>query len=182
MAARTFEKLLSVLTKETRIQEKLLALLAEERTCIVHLRADELNAMQVKKEKFLDELGRHAEERSTIVSEISKDSQPDSTEPKKAKQPKLTDLVPLCEDKFLRKKLEDVLRELKTVAPATKKLNTENGDLLKHSLGLVSNTIAILSARPSVEDTTYRKNGRVAGAPDAVAPGSAPISSFNRSA
>ncbi|HMO19203.1 MAG TPA: flagellar protein FlgN [Oligoflexia bacterium] len=181
MAANNFEKLLHVLIRESKIQEKLLLLLAEERNHIVYLKADDLNSIQAKKEKLLTELDAQSRERNIVLSTITGETEDWVKGQKKKEAVRLTEIIESCEDVSLRKKLQMVLGDLKKTAPATKKLNAENGDLLKHSLGLVSNTIAILSARPSVEDTNYRKDGRVSGSADGVAQGISPVSSFNRS-
>jgi flagellar biosynthesis/type III secretory pathway chaperone len=177
MIEQHFEKLLRILVKETRLQEKFLHILAEERNCIVKLQTRPLEEIQKKKEKLLTEISSHAKERSQVLADLG------VPPPSKHKEPvKLTDLIQSCENRNTKTALEKVCKDLKECASSTKKLNTENGDLLKRSLGLVSNTISIINARPSIEDNNYKRNGKTSSESAAPPLNTSPISSFKRSA
>jgi flagellar biosynthesis/type III secretory pathway chaperone len=176
MSTRSYEKLLGILIKEAKLQEKYLSLLTEERSYIVKMRQEELDQIQGKKDKLLSEITEHSKSRNEVLESLGAISEENPKE-----KPKLTQVISECSDSRLRVNLDKTLEELKRTAPLAKKMNADNGDLLKRSLGLVTNTIAILSARPSVEDKNYSKNGKVGSGANEIAPGKAPISSFNRS-
>jgi flagellar biosynthesis/type III secretory pathway chaperone len=177
MIEQYFERLLRILVKETTLQEKFLTILAEERSCIVKLQTKPLEEIQKKKEKLLAEISSHAKERSQVLLDLG------VPPPTKHKEPvKLTDLIQSCESIKTKNALEKVCKELKESASSTKKLNTENGDLLKRSLGLVSNTISIINARPSIEDNNYKRNGKTSSESLTPTLNTSPISSFKRSA
>ncbi len=178
MSPKSFEKLLSNLIKETRFQEKLLSLLAEERNCIVTLKTDKLAEVQKRKEKLLVDVLEHADERSSILGDLGY-----VKSPRGRNTFKISECIETCEDQNLRHKLEISCEELKSCTESVKKLNAENGDILKTSLGLVSNTISIINARPAIEDTNYKKDGKVhSERSSGVHSNKAPISSFSKSA
>jgi hypothetical protein len=59
-------------------------------------------------------------------------------------------------------------------------MNKDNSGLLRQSLGLVASTISILTAKPTIDNTNYKKDGKVSDDQENIkALGS--ISSFNRS-
>jgi flagellar biosynthesis/type III secretory pathway chaperone len=178
MNHKTFEKLLSNLVKEAKYQEKLLSLLTEERASIATLKTEKLSQIKDKKEKLLIEISAHSSERLNIVSDLGFTPTPKG----KNNNFKISDCISTCSDKSLREKLNKVCSELSSCAKSVKKLNADNGDLLRTSLGLVSNTISIINARPTIDDTNYKRDGKVGSLTDKAKNTSVPVSSFSKSA
>jgi flagellar biosynthesis/type III secretory pathway chaperone len=178
MSQKGFEKLLANLVKEIRLQEKLLELLTEERNSMVTLKTERIHEIRKKKEVLLSEVHIHAGQRTEILSGLGF-----AIQPKKRSTFRLSDCINTCSDSSLKKQLEDVSSELAACAAAVKKLNLENGDIIRTSLGVVSNTISIINARPTIEDKNYNRDGKVHSHGTKRTHSSAgPVSSFTKSA
>lgn len=181
MSQKHFEKLLSNLVKETKYQEKLLSLLTEERSSIITLKTEILADLQQKKEKLLTEISQHSHERSSILGQLG--FTPETSKTKEGnKNLKLTDCIQECQDSKIRSELLKTCENLKVSAETARSLNRENNDLIKTSLGLVSNTISIINARPAIDDTNYKRNGTVNSQNSTTAKSLIPASSFSKSA
>jgi flagellar biosynthesis/type III secretory pathway chaperone len=178
MVHKIFEKLYANLTRESRLQDKMLALLAEESTIIASLKTENLHEVQKKKEKLLSDISVNSEERWTIVEHLGF-----SISQRNRKSFKLAECIAQCEDETLKLKLQNLCDELKITAQSIKNFNAQNGDLLKTSLGVVSNTISIINARPAVADTNYKRDGKVHTQSNTTGHAiNSPISSFSKSA
>ena len=169
---KSFRSLLQVLNKEAKLQEKLLTLLVEERSQIVHLHREELEKLAAKKEVVLSDLQELKYDRKqvfqTIIAGLNLET----------KAPKLSEAVAHCKDVSLQTDLTKRSESLKELALNVQALNQENGVLLKQSLGLISSTISIITARPQTSNTSYGRNAKVASDEETE---NTIVSSFNRS-
>jgi flagellar biosynthesis/type III secretory pathway chaperone len=170
---KQYRALLQTLLKETKIQEKILGLLAEERGRIVHLEREELEKLAEKKEALLNIASELRDSRREIFSELKTLLRIE--DPK----PKLTDIADQCDEEQLRNSLKEAGASLRDVASRVNALNSENGILLKQSLGLLSSTIAIMTAQPQVSNTNYSRNAKITADDEAEM---TVVSSFNKSA
>jgi len=168
---KSFRSLLQVLNKEAKLQDKLLVMLVEERSKIVHLQREELEKLSEKKELLLLELGDLKLDRNQIIQAIVEEFKPETN------KPKLSDIALCCDDKSLSSELISKGQSLKELVIKVDELNKDNGILLKQSLGLLSTTISLMTARPIVNNASYGRNAKVAaeGEDDMTV-----ISSFNR--
>ncbi len=169
---KSFKSLLQVLNKEAKLQEKLLAMLAEERTQIVHLQREALEDLSERKETVLLDLQSLSNERSFLFKNIKAEFNLDF------KSPKLSEILEFCEDQALKSSLSQRGESLKELVVNVNLLNKENGVLLKQSLGLISSTISIMTARPQANNTSYGRNAKVSSEDESEM---TIISSFNRS-
>ena len=164
--------LLDNLTSELKTQTNLLKLLSSERNEIVHLRATELDKVREQKEELLSKLSKNKDKRSEILEPIEKTLDP--------KKPFLLSSLFESAPKDIKSSYEKISTELKAIAISVQKMNKENAGLLRQTLGLVSSTISIITARPTIDNTNYKKDGKVEGDQTNVGKlGS--VSSFNRS-
>ena len=168
---RSYRSLLQTLNKEAKLQDKLLAILVEERTKIVHLQREELEKLSEKKETLLFELSDLKLERNNLFQSIV------SGLDLEIKSPKLPDILKYCEDAGLRADLGKRGESLKELAIKVSELNKENGVLLKQSLGLISSTISLITAKPVTHNPSYGRNAKIASEDESEM---TVTSSFNR--
>jgi flagellar biosynthesis/type III secretory pathway chaperone len=169
---REFRHLLQVLNKESKLQDKLLLILAEERSKIVHLQREELEKLSEKKEELLYDLSILKKERHALLSHLSTAFKVDPA------QIKISTITNFCDDKNLSAAINDVASKLREIVVKVNELNASNGILLKQSLGLLSSTISIMTARPQANNTSYGRNAKVAAEDEKEL---TIVSSFNRS-
>lgn len=141
-----FSKLLQLLKEEAKFQERLLNVLTRERTAIVKLRQDELDAIQGEKEKILDGARSVGEKRAEVVSRVS---------PEK----KMSAILALSMPEQIKRELKSAAEELRITSERVQELNTVNGQLLKQALGIVTSSIAIFRAAPGTELPVYSRKG-----------------------
>jgi hypothetical protein len=164
-------KILSNLTAELDIQKNILKLLTLERTEIVKLRATELDKLRAEKEVLLLKISNNKDQRDKILSSIDRS-------PIEGKAWTLKSLF-IEAPQDLLKEYQKVSSELKSTLISIQKMNKDNAGLLRQSLGLVSSTISILTAKPTIDNTNYQKDGKVSDDQENMkALGS--VSSFNR--
>lgn len=166
------KRILSNLTTELDLQKSLLKLLTLERTEIVKLRATELDKLRLNKENLLLFISNNKDSRDNLLSSIEKAEVAG----------KSWTLKNLFQDspKDIAKEYEKISTELKATVGSIQKMNKDNSGLLRQSLGLVASTISILTAKPTIDNTNYKKDGKVSDDQENIkALGS--ISSFNRS-
>lgn len=167
-----FAKLARLLNKELGLQEKILTILSKERVAIVKLNREDVEAYTAEKEKLLAAATELEDERRKVLDslQVSKDGE----------SPKLADILAACPDTATRTQLTSVGAELKETIVSVKKLNEQNGQLIRQTLGLIASTVAIMSARPDAALPTYGKKAKLSADEDpAFTPRS---SSFTRSA
>lgn len=169
---REFRHLLQVLNKEAKLQDKLLVILADERTKIVHLKREELEKLSEKKESILFDLSVLKKERHNLLLTLTELFNLDKT------KLKLSEVSKFCEDSHLRAAIDAAAANLRNIVTNVNELNTANGVLLKQSLGLLSSTISIMTAKPQANNTSYGRNAKVTAEDDAEM---TIVSSFNRS-
>jgi len=169
-----FQKLLSVLDKELRYQEKILMLLSKEQAAIIRLNQEQMERCRVEKEKLGAEAIALEQQRIEIISECLAQSPSDVDG-----EPHFADLIANCQDPRVRRDLAHIGEELKETAQAVKKQNELNGNLIRHSLGLITSTIAIMRSYPGTELPTYTPKGRLT-ARDQDPAFTAPRTSFTR--
>lgn len=153
---RLFDNLLAELRRESRVQDKLIELLTTEKDSIISVNRPELEKIRKKKESALEAAKSSEVKRNSIISEIA-----DKFSEKKPL--KLAEIVELCPEPRIKAALSDCGKHLKDRALTVQKLNTENGDLLKHAQGIVVTTLAILTAQPETDLPTYGQNARLTG-------------------
>jgi flagellar biosynthesis/type III secretory pathway chaperone len=146
-----FRTLLLVLQRELRQQERLLEALTKERTAIVKLHGEQLEEIQREKEALLNEAQGLEEKRSLVLQKLSP-AVPDK---------KLASIVQACPMTDVKQQLSTVGQELKRAAVAVAELNSNNGQLLKQSLGLVGSVLSIMQSTPAGELPTYSPSGQV---------------------
>ncbi len=184
MSEGLFRKLLDNLKVELKLQNKLLELLLSEKNKIVHLQIDDLDQLRVGKEDLYHKLTDTKVNRNEIVvplveSLISQDgSKLEKSEPEKTNLKEVFNGAP----SEVKNAYHSISSELKKTLTAVQKLNTENSGLLRQSLGLVSSTISILTAKPQVPNNNYHRDGKVSSATEEEKSPLGVVSSFNRSA
>lgn len=175
MDQSVLKKILKNLNTELQLQTKLLEVLSQERTEIVYLKVDELDKIRERKENVLLKISENKGIRDQVIGPLAQ-------------------LLPRGEKlslgKFFEKSGKEletgykkISKELKKVAEAANKINQENSDLLKQSLGLVSSTISILTAKPNIQNVNYSRDGKVNDQSEEMPLSKlSSASSFNRSA
>ena len=154
-----FEKLLRLLQKELTYQEKILSLLTKERTAIVKLNQEQLEEFRGQKEKLVGEAMALDQQRLAVMNRIfNSDAQEE--------QPKFAEIVSQCREPSVRNELSKIGDELRNVVGTVKQLNDENSDLIKHSLGLIATTMAIMRSQPGTELPTYKPSGKLTSKED----------------
>jgi flagellar biosynthesis/type III secretory pathway chaperone len=169
---REFRHLLQILNKEAKLQEKLLVVLADERSKIVHLKREELEKLSEKKEELLFDLTGLKKERHTILITLAGVFKLDSS------KIKLSEITKFCDELPLKAAINDIAASLRDLVVRANELNAANGLLLKQSLGLLSSTISIMTAKPQANNPSYGRNAKVTADDEAEI---SIVSSFNRS-
>lgn len=174
MDSTVLKKIIQNLKSELQLQNGLLELLTHERSEIVHLKSEELNKIREKKEGVLTKISINKSAREELMAPLPKPENPKD----KLTLSKVFSSAP----QEIKSTYDSIYGELKKTLEAVQKLNTENSGLLKQSLGLVTSTISILSARPSVENNNYQKDGSQQNKEsESLSNLGGPVSSFNRS-
>lgn len=148
------KSLLEVFEKEASLQEKLLGLLAKERTAIVKLKQEEMDTICQEKSLLLEKIQAVELKRNGLLDELREIAKTES--PQKLEQ--LLELLPL---NSFKPQVAKAGARLKEVAIAVKTLNDQNADLVKQSLGLISSTLAIIRQSPDSGLPTYTAKGRL---------------------
>ena len=150
-----FERLVRVLEQELSEQEKLLTLLTQERAAIATLQSDRINEINSQKEVLIKGARELEKERCAIIGGISLATD----QPQNAKA-KLADIIACCGSTKVQAKLTEVGGELKTLAGTVQELNSQNAELVRLSLGIVTSTIAIIESSSNESDLpSYGKSG-----------------------
>lgn len=155
-----FRSLVSLLQRELEKQERLLETLTRERAAIVKLNCEQLEEVQREKQGLLDEVRSLEERRTTTIESLTKNL------PAPLPDKKLASLVQACPTKELKSQLGAVGEQLKRAATAVRDLNTNNGTLLKQSLGLVSSVLSIFNSSAGTDLPTYTPSGQITDASD----------------
>ena len=149
-----FRSLIEVLKKETTKQQTILELLAEERRAIVDLKQEELEALASKKDKIYNEATELQNKRNSLINECCSDVEKDRGE-----RIKFADVIDSCPDRASKSALKSIGEELKELANSVKQMNSDNADLIKHSLGFISTTLTLMTSAPEIEVPTYGQSG-----------------------
>lgn len=174
MDASVVKKLLQNLQTELQLQTKLLELLTQERSEIVLLKTEELDKIRSKKEDLLLKISQNNETRDTLLIPLK------AATPKGEKL-KLSRVFETAHVD-IQSTYKHIRTDLRKVVEAVQKLNSENGSLLKQSLGLVSSTISILTAKPTAQNNNYSRDGKMQEQnQDMPISKLGSVSSFNRS-
>ncbi|MCB0323362.1 MAG: flagellar protein FlgN [Bdellovibrionales bacterium] len=148
-----YRKLLRLLQKELSYQDALLSLLVKERTAIVKLNQEEIDKLGAEKEKLLVQSIEVEQQRQTVLKGLQDEDL--------AEKKKFTEIVATCSEPALRQELNMIGKSLKSTVESVKKLNDENGLLIKQCLGLIASTVSILSAQPESDLPTYGASGKL---------------------
>ncbi|GEM_PF-6128809 len=150
-----FEKLANVLERELSEQERLLELLVQERAAIVKVQSDKINEINLKKEDLLVDAKQLEVTRSSLLVNIAANG----------KKPKLSEVISQCESVKMREKLSRIGMELRSLASTVQQLNSQNSELVRHSLGIVSSALAIFESSAVESDLpSYGKSGELTDA------------------
>ncbi len=148
-----FLQLAAVLEKEIARQRELLSLLTQERVAIVHLRQDELNKFQLKKQELIEQSKSIEGERDKIIALLVAD-------PAQRAKLKLTELIERCPIPAAKNRLSHVRNELKSLATTTQDLNARNAELIRHALGVLGATMSLaFSAGAADGAPNYSRSG-----------------------
>ena len=149
-----FFQLLSILTTELKAQEDLLRVLARERTAIVHVNQEEIEAVTSTKDHLFEEIQDLVRTRNETIYRLAG---------KHLSQEviQLDQLITKCPQPKTRAELSRVREEIKKSAHAIDELNQLNGQLIRKTLGLVSSTVSLLAGGSSAEGETYLSSGNV---------------------
>ena len=146
-----YRQLLQLLQRELKQQEKILEVLARERTAVVKLNQEALEKVSQEKSSLLDEARELEKKRTTVIEELSGSSKP----------VKLADLLNDCNSQDLKKSLEKVGQDLKKTTLTVKELHENNTVLIRQAMGIVSTTVAILRSAPDTGLPTYGGSGKL---------------------
>ena len=147
-----FKTLLRLLEEELQVQEKLLKLLTSERAAIAKLDQMAMERSAAQKDKLLGQSSQLESERTAIVERIAPTG-------RRKERAKLADLLTKCPSPALAEQLKKTGATLKQSAQATRELNAANTDLIRHTLRIISSTVAIIRAAPGAEAKTYSDKG-----------------------
>jgi flagellar biosynthesis/type III secretory pathway chaperone len=148
-----FLKLLSILERETSQQEKLLKLLSVERAAIVKLNQQDIEAINLSKERLLEESRLLESKRKGVIDAII------GVQDKRKEPVKFADILSKCTSIELVGKLKTSGEELKKLAISVQEMNNHNAELIKQSLGVISSTISLMKSLPSADLPTYAQTG-----------------------
>lgn len=149
-----FKNLLHTLEAELKKQEALLRLLAKETSAIVALNNDEIQQVNKEKEQILLDAIAIEQQRNSIIRSIA--------EAKKLKAPiKLSLLLQHCQQVELQRRLTRVGAELRSTADSVQRVNEQNAELIRQSLGIIGSTLAIFRQSPGSELPTYGSAGNL---------------------
>ena len=143
-------KLIKLLEEEAAKQQDLLSLLVKERTAIVKLNQDELDALLLKKETTLSSIESIAQSRNRLLEPL-KEQREDL---------RLSQLIPLCPTDVEKIRMTKCLSDLRRLATDVKRMNDENGKLTSQVLGVVSSAISIIASAPDQAAPTYTEQGK----------------------
>jgi len=149
-----FIQLLSILTTELKAQEDLLRLLARERTAIVHVNQEEIEAVSSTKDHLFEDLKKLVTTRNEAIYRLAGKYLSQETI-------QLDHLIAKCPQPKTRAELARVREEIKKSAQAIDELNQLNGQLIRKTLGLVSSTVSLLAGGGAAEAETYLSSGNV---------------------
>lgn len=152
-----FRKLLKLLEKELGYQEKLLELLSKERAAIVKLNQDQLDELRVRKEEILHDVQDIEQRRTEIFNQLA-------TSENRKDPLKFSEVLERCPPNEGRGPLKHVGDNLRRVAAQVQEMNQYNGELIKHSLGLIASTVAIMRSAPETDLPTYTPSGELSKA------------------
>lgn len=147
-----FNRLMRLLEQELIHQEKLLDLLGRERAAIVHLRRDQIESLRQRKEEVLSEAKSVGDKRNEVIRSLLGTKQPNDPL-------KFSSVLERCPTQDLRRKLNNIGDQLKSVASTVRDMNSQNGEMIRQSLGLLASTIAIFRAAPGADLPTYNESG-----------------------
>ena len=149
-----FHRLLGVLRREEKEQQRLFDLLLKERSAIVRLNQPELDELAAEKSRLLSISRDNENEFRTVVQQLG------------GEKAKLSEVVQRCSDKSLKVQLSKLGEEIKLLGEKVREVNDGNGRLLKQALGLVSSTLSIIRSVPGSELPTYNGSGAIQSSQD----------------
>lgn len=149
-----FVQLLNILTSELKAQEDLLRLLARERTAIVRVNQEEIEAVTTAKDRLFEDLQKLVKTRNEAVYRLADQYLTHETI-------QLDNLIAKCPQSKTKTELARLREEVKKSALAIEELNQINGQLIRKTLGLVSSTVSLLSGGSAADGETYMSSGNL---------------------
>ena len=157
-----FERLLKMIDKEVGLQEKILKVLAKERTAIVKLNSEQIKIIQQEKEEVLDTAKKIETDRNNLIQSIGKELEFQDEKQKL----KFSEIIKECKESKISSQLKKSANNLRDIAKTVKKMNDDNAVLIKQSLGLISSTLCIIQSSPEADLPTYSIKGKITASSD----------------
>lgn len=146
-----FKKLYALLSKELEQQQNLLEILVRERASVVRMNPEELNKINLEKEKLLNEVRDIEERRNEVICALAGTPRP----------VKLSEVLTRCPSGSLTKELSALGSELRQTAVSVKDFHEHNAILLRQAMGLVASTVSILRGNTGSDLPTYSASGAI---------------------